>query len=75
MASCWQDDCGREFAASRSDAHYCSSACRQKAYRERHRLLSSDNVERVIAGMPVQNDYAGVLAEMLRETVTDKPRG
>jgi len=27
--------CGREFAPSRSDARWCSSACRQRAYRQR----------------------------------------
>jgi hypothetical protein len=29
--------CGRSFEASRSDACYCSDACRQKAYRDRRR--------------------------------------
>lgn len=29
------EKCGEEFAPSRSDAHYCSSRCKQKAYRER----------------------------------------
>jgi hypothetical protein len=27
--------CGRPLAASRSDARYCSNACRQAAYRQR----------------------------------------
>jgi len=27
--------CGRRFAGSRSDARYCSNACRQRAYRQR----------------------------------------
>jgi hypothetical protein len=27
--------CGRTFTPARSDAVYCSSACRQKAYRQR----------------------------------------
>ena len=28
--------CGQRLTAKRSDARYCSSACRQKAYRNRH---------------------------------------
>jgi hypothetical protein len=28
--------CGRRLTAKRSDARYCSPACRQKAYRDRH---------------------------------------
>jgi hypothetical protein len=28
--------CGRGLTAKRSDARYCSPACRQKAYRDRH---------------------------------------
>ena len=28
--------CGRGLIAKRSDARYCSLACRQKAYRDRH---------------------------------------
>ena len=28
--------CGRVLTARRSDARYCSPACRQKAYRDRH---------------------------------------
>ena len=43
------ETCGREFTARRNDARYCSPACRQKAYRDRHapvlatrfRLISS----------------------------------
>jgi formylmethanofuran dehydrogenase subunit E len=29
--------CGAEFTPARSDARYCSSVCRQAAYRQRHR--------------------------------------
>lgn len=29
--------CSRAFAPSRSDAKYCSDACRQRAHRRRHR--------------------------------------
>jgi hypothetical protein len=28
--------CDRRLTAKRSDARYCSTACRQKAYRDRH---------------------------------------
>jgi hypothetical protein len=31
--------CGREFPARRSDARYCSDACRQAAYRQRVRPM------------------------------------
>ena len=33
------ETCGVEFAAKRSDARYHSDACRQQAYRDRHRPL------------------------------------
>jgi hypothetical protein len=32
------DQCGRYFEPSRSDARYCSSPCRQKAYRQRQAI-------------------------------------
>jgi hypothetical protein len=33
--------CGQPFTAGRSDARYCSSACRQRAYRQRSRWRRS----------------------------------
>lgn len=36
IPQCW--GCGEELAG-RSDARYCSGACRQKAYRDRKRIL------------------------------------
>ena len=30
------ETCGEEYYSTRSDSHYCSSPCRQKAYRERN---------------------------------------
>lgn len=30
------DGCGKEFTPARSDAQYCSGACRTRAYRDRH---------------------------------------
>jgi len=39
MTYCFNDDCGRELTALRSDARYCSNACRQRAYRYRVRLF------------------------------------
>lgn len=33
--TCW--NCGSTMLATRSDARYCSNACRQAAYRERQR--------------------------------------
>ena len=34
--------CGGPMSPSRSDARYCSSACRQRAYRQRKRLAERD---------------------------------
>jgi hypothetical protein len=33
-------DCGQSFTGSRSDAAYCSGACRQRAYRQRAKPIS-----------------------------------
>jgi hypothetical protein len=38
MKTCEQ--CGRSFAAQRSTARYCTDGCRQKAYRERHAMIT-----------------------------------
>lgn len=38
--TCAAEGCGVEFAASRSDAKYCSATCRQRARRKRHDPLS-----------------------------------
>ena len=35
--------CGRAFTAPRSDARYCSPACRQSAYRERARIAETNS--------------------------------
>lgn len=35
ILTCWH--CGHAFIAARTDARYCSNACRQAAYRARHR--------------------------------------
>ena len=35
---CLNVKCGGTFRASRSDADYCSQACKQAAYRDRHRV-------------------------------------
>ncbi len=40
MTYCFNGDCGCELTASRSDARYCSNACRQRAYRYRVRLFA-----------------------------------
>jgi hypothetical protein len=31
--------CGREFVPTRCDARHCSSACKQRAYRDRQRVV------------------------------------
>ena len=31
--------CGREFVPTRCDARHCGSACKQRAYRDRHRVV------------------------------------
>ena len=36
--SCWE--CGMGFKSARGDARYCSSSCRQKAYRHRNNMRS-----------------------------------
>ena len=33
--------CGQTFTPKRSDARYCSNACRQRAYRESHRVTDT----------------------------------
>lgn len=58
-------ECGAALTAARSDAAYCSNACRQKAYRARDRALSADRVEIVAQGMEAQGHHA--MAEMVRE--------
>ena len=35
------EDCGKSFEADRNDAKFCSSACKQKAYRKRQRTSRS----------------------------------
>lgn len=45
--------CGVEFTPARSDAVYCSQACRQSAYRER----SSEPVTRQVTDRAIQSDY------------------
>jgi len=37
---CGDDACGQQVEAGRSDVRYCSSACRQRSYRRRKRLLA-----------------------------------
>ncbi len=69
MLVCIEDECGQEFAASRSDSRYCSSACRQRAYRRRKRLLA-----------PYGGDADRALADALDRLrdiigVTDKGHG
>ncbi len=44
ISACRQ--CGRPFEANRSDAVYCSNACRQKAHRGRHAVIRN-GAERV----------------------------
>lgn len=45
MPACAQ--CGTDFINARSDAAYCSSACRQRAYRNRNRPNTIRNTSRV----------------------------
>lgn len=40
---CWNDDCGRWFEATRSDATYCSQKCRQHAARAPQRRANALN--------------------------------
>lgn len=41
VTHCAEEDCGQAFTPTRSDARYCSSSCRQRAYRRRSALLAS----------------------------------
>lgn len=36
---CEDDDCGKEIHGARSDARFCSDACRQRSYRRREASL------------------------------------
>jgi hypothetical protein len=40
----WCEQCDAEFAPSRSDARFCSSACKQAAYRERRKKITAEEV-------------------------------
>ena len=71
MATVHCERCGGEISGARSDVVFCSNRCRQAAYRERDGLLSSDNVEIVIASNP---DIPAAMASLLREAVTDRER-
>jgi hypothetical protein len=37
---CHEDDCAREIDGARSDAEFCTNACRQRAYRRRKKALA-----------------------------------
>ncbi len=52
---CGDDACGAELQEGRSDARFCSSACRQRSYRRRKVLLG-----------PYGGDAEAALAESLR---------
>ncbi len=39
------EGCGRQFQQARADARYCSSVCRQRAYRQRHEI-GGDHADR-----------------------------
>lgn len=45
-ARCQASDCGRKFDATRPDAIYHDNACRQRAYRDRHRVETQATIGR-----------------------------
>lgn len=64
MTDCEDDDCGAEFHPERADARFCSSACRQRAYRRRKAILQR------------YGSWENALAELTKNapwSVTDKP--
>ena len=74
------EDCGRPTDEhARKDARYCSSACRQRAYRERSRPQPSDEeAARMIAELARMAAWFEQMrfppAEQGREGVTDTSR-
>jgi len=64
MAYCHEEDCGAEIDGARSDAEFCSNACRQRAYRRRKKMLA-----------PYGGDWDALLVDLLAKqkkwSVTD----
>ncbi len=60
---CGDDDCEHQVEAGRSDARYCSSACRQRSYRRRKRVLAP-------YGGDLEWAAADALAKMLAVTAS-----
>jgi len=72
---CQDDECGEVIeAGKRADAAYCSNACRQRSYRRSERLLSVENVERIVAGDFGQRhpELAAMMREAAQQRVTAK---
>ncbi len=42
------ESCGKTFTPKRSDAKYCSNACRQRAYRQSVTDKPSDQIDRLV---------------------------
>lgn len=63
--------CGQGFWATRSDAEYCSGACRQVAYRDRQRqrlnTLSVDETRQIVELSYQYPKAAELLAKLRRE--------
>ena len=49
------DGCGESFTPTRSDARFCSNACRQRAYRERHRERAPESPYAAAGPRPDRN--------------------
>ena len=73
MTWCQDDECSNkdQIDASRSDALYCSAACRQRAYRRRKRLLAPYDGD---ADRALSEALTG-LRELMQRGVTDKRDG
>jgi hypothetical protein len=52
--------CGNDFLAKRSDAHYCSGACKQQAYLQRLGVIGSSSKRRVDRGRITAHLMLGV---------------
>lgn len=54
-------DCGEPVLAARSDAEFCSSACRQRAYRRRKKILDEHGTwENVLSHLVEESKRFGV---------------
>jgi hypothetical protein len=68
---CVCETCGDEFVSTRSDAHHCTSACKQRAYRLRltRRTVSPSEIDDAIAMTAYPEDAILVVVTRLQASV------